>query len=122
MYDNGSAFSDERQPVTGDVERAAACGARSCYLDGNGHPLEPLKYISSTADANCTNSLLRFVERLDLIAVDGLIDSLPEEFLNFTVMPAASKAFYKEVLHRRFETCLLPAAEAVIAARHAPSR
>ncbi len=121
VYDNGNAFFNKRQAETtalrlsddNALDQDAIGGARSCYLKDNGHPLAPLKYISSAADANCNAALLRFVERLDLAAVDDLIDSLPEEFLNFTVMPAASKEFHKEVLHRRYETCLLPAAKAI---------
>ena len=92
-------------------------GARSCYLKDDGHHINPLKYITSLADEQCNAALLRFMERLDMNQIRGLIEGLPEEFLNFTVMPEAAKEFHIGVLEQRIERYYSPAA-AELCRRH----
>lgn len=118
VYDNGNSFFSKRRESV--LERRsqsqesliqdAVGGAQSCYLKDDGHHINPLKYITSLADEQCNAALLRFMERLDMNQIRGLIEGLPEEFLNFTVMPEAAKEFHIGVLEQRIERYYSPAA------------
>ena len=118
VYDNGNSFFSKRRESV--LERRsqsqesliqdAVGGARSCYLKDDGHHINPIKYITSLADEQCNAALLRFMEHLDMDRIRGLIEELPEECLNFTVMPEAAKEFHIRVLEQRIERYYSPAA------------
>lgn len=117
VYDNGNAFFNKRRGSQA-AERArdndairqdAIRAVRSCFLKDDGHPIAPMKYIAQAADDQCNAALERFMERIDLDAVCRLVDELPGEFLNFTVMPEEVKRFHKDVLRKRVQLGFAPA-------------
>ena len=51
----------------------------------------------------------RFLDRVDMAAIEKLIDYLPEESIGLQVMPAQVKQFHKGVLAKRLEDVYIPA-------------
>lgn len=120
VYDNGNALYNKRSDSLMEArlgnERAIENDADqsvSFYLDQNGRHIHPFKYIEAMADEDCNAAVLRFAERLDMGKVDAILDELPEQECGITIMPAATKVFYKGLLHEIAETRLLPCAEKI---------
>lgn len=121
VYDNGNAFFNKRRNSTiseriaiDEAIRQDAVGAvLSCYLTDSGRRVSPVSYIKTAADEACNDAVLRFVANLDLERVMSLIDSIPSDFLNFEVMPQATKEFHKRVLTRRYKEIMVPTAERI---------
>ena len=121
VFDNGNSFFNKRRDSAA-IERIddlsalkqdAIGGVRSCYLKDDGHPISPMKFIRSAESPECNAALVRFMERLDLDAVESLIESVPEEYLNLTPLPREVKDFHKEVLRLRVRECFAPALEKI---------
>lgn len=117
VYDNGNAFFNKRRDSTMAqrlerdrlLEQDAIGASQSCYKDTRGHRISPMRYIADQADSACMKACRRLLERLDLGAVDQLIESLPEAAVGLEVMPDEVKEFHKQVLRRRVEEVIRPA-------------
>ena len=117
VYDNGNSFFNKRrdspaaQRLENDklIEQDAVGASLSCYKDQTGHRISPMRYISDGVDTACMEACGRLLERLDLAAIDGLIDSIPEEAVGLEIMPEPVKEFHKEILRRRVQEAIEPA-------------
>lgn len=117
VYDNGNSFFNKRRDSTTEnrlenerlMEQDAVNASISCYKDQSGHRISPMSYISEAADNACMRAVGRFLNRINLDRIWGLIDSLPESALGMEVMPSAVKEFHKEILTRRVNDILCPA-------------
>lgn len=128
VFDNGNAFFNKRRDSaiaervddSNALKQDAVGGVRSCYLKDDGHAISPMKFIGSAESPECNSALRRFMERIDLDAIDSLIDEIPEEYLNVTPMTRETKEFHKEVLRLRIQECFAPALEKAIRASRRP--
>lgn len=107
VYDNGNSFFNVKPDAT--EQEALTAESLSCYTDQAGRRVSPMRYISDGADEGCMRACGRLLERLDLSAVDSLIDSAPEQVAGVVILPAAAKGFHKGVLRRRLEEVIRPA-------------
>lgn len=125
VYDNGNSFFNKRRASADEermgrddlLEQDAIGGVQTCYLRDDGKQLNPLKYISSCQDELCCDAVVRFMDSLDMAAIDALIDSIPDETLNMTVLPGEVAEFHKKCLHRRVEEVFQPAKEIILGRR-----
>ncbi len=121
VYDNGNSFFNKRKASTNElraqdaglIEQDAVGTCVSVYMRDDGRHVKPFEYIASAMDTECNRALDRLMRRLDMDAVIGLVDGLPCEALNFSVLDTRTKGFIKKVLLERYEKALLPAWDAV---------
>ena len=117
VFDNGNAFFNKRCDSTIEqraaderlLEQDAVGASLSCYKDQKGRRISPMKYISEAVDGACMRAVGRFLDRVDMAAIEKLIDYLPEESIGLQVMPAQVKQFHKGVLAKRLEDVYIPA-------------
>lgn len=118
VYDNGQAFFNKKS--LSSMERALSNpeaiwndvnSSCSFYLDESGKHIKPFTYLARTRDLNCLKALKRFVNRVDMDAIDAIIDEIPETSLGVTVMPSAAKEFYRQAVHASLFRGILPAAK-----------
>ncbi len=120
VYDNGNSFFNKRKASTNELrsqdanllEQDAVGTCVSVYTKDDGRYVKPFEYIASAMDAECNKALDRFMRKLDMDAVVALVDQLPCEVLNFSVLDKRTKEFTKKVLVERYEKALLPAWDA----------
>lgn len=120
VYDNGNALFNKRsaslmeargqdpKTVAGDLKANV-----SFFLDGQGKPIHPFTFIADMRDAGCNAAVLRFANSLDMSRVDAIIDELPESEFGLTIMPEATKRFYKSLLREAAETKIMPCARLI---------
>lgn len=104
FHDVKNSIADEKL-----LEQDAVGASLSCYKDQKGHRISPMKYISEAVDGACMRAVGRFLDRVDMAAIEKLIDCLPEESVGLQVMPAQVKQFHKSVLFKRLEDVYVPA-------------
>lgn len=110
VYDNGDSFFNKRRSVTsaGRFEDGSPAAQESIeaeasiYLKDDGHHVMPFKYISEGLDEGCNAALARFAERLDMVEVLGIVDSLPTESSGLIVVEPETKELMKRMLVDRF--------------------
>lgn len=121
VYDLGSSLFSKRSPslaesrLSGEseVEQDAFGTNASCYRlptdDGRGQAIHPFEYLASTRNPDLDAAVVRFVETVDMKAVDAIVDSVPAEAFGRPLMPEGARASHKLLLRRRFEEGFLPA-------------
>lgn len=121
VYDLGSALFSKRsaslaEARLGDesaLEEDAFGTNVSCYKllgeDGKGHAIHPFEYLMATENPDAHAAIARMVERLDMAAVDGIIDSVPMEAFGHILMSDAVRESHKMLLKKRYEEGILPA-------------
>lgn len=119
VYDNGNSFFNKRTPTL-NAERLAdpdlleqdAIGTlTSVYTRDDGRHIKPLEYIGSGLDADCNAAIIRLADNLVFDKVLDLIESLPCEVLNLTVVGPETKEHMKATLLERWTKGILPAAK-----------
>lgn len=65
----------------------------------------------ATRNPDLDAAVVRFVERVDMDAVDEIVDSVPEEAFGTVIMPEGMRSSHKKLLHVRYEEGMLPAYE-----------
>lgn len=120
VYDNGNALFNKRSAslmeargqdpneVANDLKASV-----SFFLDEHGKPIHPFTFIADMRDAGCNAAVLRFANNLEMSKVDAIIDELPESEFGLTVMPEATKQFYKALLREAAETKIMPCARLI---------
>ena len=110
VYDNGNAFFNKRslkqmekrltdeEAMKQDAYGTLVCVYKYTGLDNEGHQIHPFRFIRETEDLDCKAAVMRFLERVDMNEIRGLIESIPESIGNLSVMPNIQKEFYKELL------------------------
>jgi len=123
VYDNGNAFynkkslasmktnlSDEKA-LQGDAYLSPLCTYKYKGLDNEGHRINPFKYIKARDNADCTKAVARFVEAVNMTAIEDLINNIPENTGNLAVMPAIQKEYYLKLMHLRLNDIFIPTAD-----------
>jgi len=64
---------------------------------------DPFAFIEDCAVKGCSDAVLRFVDRVCMERVKGLINSIPENIGVLGVMTMIQKAFYVRLLQIRLE-------------------
>lgn len=122
VYDNGNSFFNKRRPSMNEsramdarlLEQDALGTVVSVYLKDDGHHVKPFDYISQGLDRDCNMALERFMNRVDMDKVMALVDSVPGEALNFTVLDERTRSFTKKTLRERFDKALFAAWKAIL--------
>lgn len=120
VYGLGSSlFSKRSDSVTAarlddpiDIEQDAFGTNVSCYKlampDGASEVIHPFEYMRKTDNPDLRAAIARFAQAIDMDAVDGLIDSVPEEAYGIVLMTDVVRESHKRLLHHRFEEGILP--------------
>lgn len=125
VYDNGNALFNEHtaalmRATLFEPEELVDCLSLSYAFFADEwrcgeaeHGSCPFDLIERMDDYDCNMAVLRFAQRLDLEAVDAIIDGLPEEERGLTVMPRSTAVFYKRLLHGVAGKRILPFAQKI---------
>lgn len=116
VFDNGDAFSSEensditRGHLKEDVSmRQDSYGIGiSFFLGDNGSHINPFDYIESAANPDCTDALIRFMDRIELDEVCRIIDDIPEYAFDLEVIQPAVRQHYKTMLLLTYTKRLVP--------------
>lgn len=63
--------------------------------------------MESTHNPDLAAAIVRFAERVNLAAIDELIDSIPEEAYGIILMPDPVRTSHKTLLRKRYEEGIL---------------
>lgn len=96
-----------------EAEREDAFGTNvSCYRlpDGEGGSvaIHPFEYMAKTSNPDLTAAIKRFAAAVDMEAIDGLIDSVPEEAYGVVLLSESMREEHKRLLRKRLEEGILP--------------
>lgn len=120
VYDLGSSLFSKRAPHVaeerlGDEEalREDAFGTNiSCYRlpdgEGGSHAIHPFEYMAKTSNPDLLAAMRRFADAVDMGAIDGLLDSIPEEAYGTPLLPEPMRESHKRLLRQRLEEGILP--------------
>ena len=116
----GSSLFSKRSPSVAarrlgdeEAEREDAFGTNvSCYRlpDGEGGSvaIHPFEYMAKTSNPDLTAAIKRFAAAVDMEAIDGLIDSVPEEAYGVVLLSESMREEHKRLLRKRLEEGILP--------------
>ena len=120
VYDLGSSLFAKRSASLA-VERAEnetaveqdAFGTNvSCYRlmgeDGKSFAIHPFEYMAKLANPDLNAAIVRFCERINMDAIDALIDEVPEEAYGRIVLSDGVKQTHKKLLRTRLEEGFMP--------------
>lgn len=104
IYDNGNCLNDKWDDDkmlkflsnAKDFEGIAWKAYRSYQLNDKGERLNPFHVIESGRYSECTKSLLKVLDRIDLGEINAFIDSI-------SILTDTQNRFYKEILKCRYE-------------------
>ena len=126
VYDNGNAFFNKRSAAQ---MAKRICNERSMREDAYQNPLCTHKYIGSENEAqqinpyayirqcdnqDCNGAVLRFVSKVDMNVIEGIIRCIPEAVGDLAVMPEVQKEFYLEIMRMRLDHVLMPVAQELL--------
>jgi hypothetical protein len=113
VYDNGNSFFNKRSLVQmekrlsdinlirEDAFETTVCAYKYTGLDNEGHSINPFTFIEKGENNDCSLATLRFINNVDISAIENIIDSVPESLGSLAVMPPVQKEFYKQLLRQR---------------------
>lgn len=119
VFDNGNAFFNKRNPSVAErriqdedslFQDALGTGT-SFFLSDDGKKIHPFAYIESLQNADCTAALIRFSERLDMNAVRGIIEGIPEKAFDLDVIAPEQKTHYIRMMEIIVERSINPTLE-----------
>ena len=126
VYDLGSSLFSKRSPSLAEsrlddeaeVEQDAFGTNVSCYRlptdDGCGQAIHPFEYLASTRNPDLDAAVVRFVEAMDMEAVDAVLDSVSAEAFGRPLMTEGMRASHNQLLRRRLEEGFLPAYRRIV--------
>ena len=115
VYDLGSSLfakrSDslaaERSQDGPSLEEDAFGTNVSCYrtmdADGRAHAIHPFDYLRNTQDPEVLAAKQRFLDAIDMDAIDALLDDMPVEAFGCTVLSPERREAHKRLLRYRLE-------------------
>lgn len=126
VYDNGNAFFNKRNPsVTGRrlqdegaLLQDALKTSVSFFTDRDGRHIHPCEYIESAVNHECNCALLRIVERINMDEIARIIDEIPETAYGLQVTTNNQKEYYKRIVSKVYNDCLVPTARNVAGRVH----
>jgi len=112
VYDNGNAFFNKRgisqmQKRLGNTAEMKddayniACAFKYTGLDNEGHKINPFDFIKEGENKDCIKAVARFVNAVDMVEVESVINNIPEQVGMLAIMPQGQKDFYVELLRIR---------------------
>lgn len=115
VYDNGSAFatelSDDEMGMRLTHSKLLNADARqilSFFTTDTGEPVDPLEYIASSVNPQCTAALQRFVDHFDIGYVSRLFEGLPLVCQGMKIITENWRRYQLALLHLRFNQVFLP--------------
>ena len=115
VYDNGSAFatdlSDDEMGMrfnNSELLNADAHHVLSFFTTDTGESVDPLEYIASGVNPQCTAALKRFVEHFDKDYVTHLFEELPLSCQGWKIITENWRRYQLALLHMRFDQVFLP--------------
>ncbi|MDY5584328.1 MAG: hypothetical protein SPG61_00860, partial [Arcanobacterium sp.] len=121
VFDNGNSFFSKRglaqmerrlkdiDLLHEDAYRVPTCVYKYVGYDNQEHQINPYTFMMRAQEPDCNAALERFMKRVNINEICGLIDAIPEVFNDVIVMPQIQKDFYKSILQIRFEEVFKPA-------------
>lgn len=118
VFDNGNALFNKRNNSL--MERRASMeqfvlddimNIRSFFKDENDHSIHPFRFIASMTNADCNAAVLRFAKRINMDQINAIIDNMPLQAFDLTVITTEQKDFYKKILKTAAEQNILLVAE-----------
>ena len=115
VYDLGSSLFSKRSDSlaaaraddAASLEEDAFGTNVSCYrvVGENGKPraIHPFEYLARTSDPEVVAARDRFLDAVDMDAIDALIDDIPEEAFGCTVLSEERRSAHKKLLRYRLE-------------------
>lgn len=115
VYDLGSSLFSKRSASLAEArlkdERAIqedAFGTNvSCYrlIDENGesHAIHPFDYMGSTTNPDLDAAIERFLKAVDMLAIEEIIESVPEESYGTVLMTEGMRASHKRLMRERLK-------------------
>lgn len=118
VYDNGNCLFNKRNPSVAerrianerDIYQDALGTGVSFFTDKYDKNIHPFQYIESIENPDCMNALLRFVNHLDIKAIDMIVDEIPENFQDIQIITESQKEHYKVVFHMMLNKSIFPTA------------
>ena len=120
VYDLGSSlFSKRTDSVARErlsdetaIEQDAFGTNISCYRlqdeTGSTHAIHPFDYMAASSNPDLEAAIVRFVDALNMDAIDALVDDIPTEAFGHILMSDAMRASHKRLLRERYEQGILP--------------
>ena len=115
VYDLGSALFSKRSDSLavaraqdeGTLEEDAFGTNVSCYRvmgpDGKSHAIHPFEFMKASKDPELAAACRRFVEAVDMDAIDALLDDIPTEAYGCGVLSDERREAHKRLLRYRLE-------------------
>ena len=115
VFDNGASFynksDDERLNSIYDddfkFKQSAYESSVSVYRK-NDKPINPLKFIESMNNTDCSEALLRIFPKINMDAIENIFNEIPSEYEGITVLSDTQRLFYFRVLKYRYDNILVP--------------
>lgn len=111
IYDNGNAFFNKREDALfekrlGEAELTQdAFGTNLSFytqdIDGEVKHIKPFDYLLGTKNPEAHAAVQRIMHKLDMSAINQLIDDIPSEYEGLVVISDAQRVFYKALLKMR---------------------
>lgn len=115
VFDNGNSFYSKRNDSVIErrleISEAAVndlSASLSFYLDEDGRKIHPFAFMQDRRIPDLDAAIRRFADRLDLKAIDAVIDDIPEREGEHIVISPAQRVYYKTMLHTAANEFILP--------------
>lgn len=120
VYDLGSSLFSKRAPEVAvaraeneDALSQDAFGTNvSCYRlaaeSGESRAIHPFAYMASTANPDLAAAVRRFIEHVDMAAIERIFNEIPEEAYGHLLMTPELKQAHLALLRKRLEEGILP--------------
>ena len=115
VYDNGNAFFNKRgvEQMSRRLQNEGAmredawltplCAYKYTGLDNEGHRINPFTFVKQGNNADCAAAAERFINNVNMEAIENIIKGVPESAGCLAVMPDVQKEFYIRLLRMRYE-------------------
>ena len=84
-----------------DAYQNPLCAYKYTGLDNEGQKINPFTFIKHGENADCIAAVLRFLNAVDMNAIEEMIRSIPEAVGTLAVMPDIQKEFYLKLMQIR---------------------
>ena len=71
--------------------------------DTEGKKIKPFEFIKKGDNPDCNAAVSRFLQSVDMNSIKEVINSVPETFNEFLIMPQVQKNYYLKLLHLRLK-------------------
>jgi len=114
VFDNGNAFFNKKSSANMEKRMKDETAIREDALEGTciykytgtdteGKKIKPFEFIKKGDNPDCNAAVSRFLQSVDMNSIKEVINSVPETFNEFLIMPQVQKNYYLKLLHLRLK-------------------